>query len=69
MADRAGADLMVRVAAIRQVCQESSNIDKGKVPEGCLTDRQWLAGVVLNILDGKLDDKLDDLLLGDDPCQ
>lgn len=63
-----------RIAAIRDLCKESIEFDarvdiKGLVPprhtidqEGskALTDRAWLAESVINILDGKIDDQLEE---------
>ena len=49
---------------VRDMCEGSILRDQGKLPRGCLTDRQWLAQGVLNILDGNIDDQIREELFG-----
>lgn len=48
-----------RIRHIRDICQRSMEYDKGAADytftTGGLTDRQWLARSVLNILEGNID--------------
>lgn len=48
-----------RIEAVRTACKSSIEYDSGKVGPG-LTDRAFLAQSVLNILDGLIDDQLQD---------
>lgn len=53
-----------RLRHVRDMCASSIEHDKGKLPRGCLTDRQWLAQNVLNVLDGSIDDQIREELDG-----
>jgi hypothetical protein len=44
-----------RIAHVRDICANAMKFD-GTQASGILTDRQWLAQSVLNILDGKVDE-------------
>ena len=51
-----------RIRHVRDLCQGAIERDQGVYPGNshALTDRQWLAQSVLNILDGKIDAQIVD---------
>jgi hypothetical protein len=53
-----------RIRHVRDICAKAIDFD-GTQASGTLTDRQWLAQSVLNILDGKIDKQI---AYEQDPC-
>jgi hypothetical protein len=53
-----GVLLSARVEHVRDICTRAIEFDNRHTTANGLTDRQWLAQSVLNILDGKIDHQI-----------
>lgn len=62
--DKPSEEMLVagRMRHVRNICESTIEFDGGSA----MTNRQWLAWSVLNILDGKIDDQIHTEILAQD---